>query len=422
MKKNNRTILFLMLSIVSMTVCFVDIPVLTLVIATAVWILIFYKARASIFTEMSFILLFSYFQGCIHKTIGVVGSTLAWAGVNTPFYFEELSVATMSFLLTMLWACWYTRIISYEKEIYRSSPNITISSARIFLILAVLIVIAVFPSIPTVKFSSGGRARNESLPYGLVLLALFLVALTFDLCKKHKSFLLVYFFVCFWIVGHGERVDLLGFFSYAALKFLNEIDFSTVRKKVLRNRKRIVIISAGIVLVVALIVGLKRTSSGGTISIGIILKNFIVQPTCGDVVYVYNCSVDMWRNGKLLNGYTYIDYPLQLIPVTIGNYSLAPFMIKQYHTMGGGLFFTEPMANFGMIGVFVFNFVFIYVISKIIRKRNKLRNWMFIPIVIEIFRICWYARAVWILAVFVEAPIIYLGTKYILKGIKKVKK
>ena len=166
-------------------------------------------------------MLFSYLQGVIHKVTGEIsGSTLAWAGVKMPFYFDDLTIATFSFLLTAYWFVNFTEILEREKRIYNSNLKIGKLTGVVFVLLAFILVLMIFPSMPSLTFSEGSRARNESLPYGLVLLSFVLLGISFDTLKRNKWLGAIYVFVIFWVFGHGERVEVLGFLSYLALKYI----------------------------------------------------------------------------------------------------------------------------------------------------------------------------------------------------------
>lgn len=394
----------------------IDSPVLLFVYCTMLWGLISLGAKFSFFTEVSFILLFSYLQAVMRKVFGnISGSTLAWAGVRTPFYFAEMTVAIMSFLLILLWFVWFTKLIEREKAIYQIDTGLTNITGSVFLIISVVLVLLVFPSFPSLAtFSSGTRARNEAVPYGLVLLALMICALTFDFAKKRKAYYIVYALISFWILGHGERVEILGFLSYAALKALNAGDSFGIKKDIQRNKKIMIFLGGAAAVILSMWIGLARSGAHSTITPRMMFYNLIVQGTCGDVVYCFNCAIDMWKNGNGLYGYTYLDYLVQLVPGLASDYALPQILIRNYGTMGGALFFSEPMANFGMVGVVVFNVEFCVVMNMILKKATHYRAWIWIPVVTEIFRTCWYGRSGWILAVFVEIPILYFGCKYFL--------
>lgn len=416
----SKVIAFLILFITNILLLILGNPILLLISSLALLILIICKSKVSYFSELSFILWFSYLQGILHKVVGVTGSTLAWAGVTMPFYFNELSIASISFLLTMLWFVWFTGLICNEKRLYLYNNRITYQTAVLLQIISVILVILVFPSIPTFKMDTALR-RTQGLSglYGFLLIALILASLTIDQSFKHKKMNLIYLFIVFWVFGHAERVEVLGFLSYYAIKTLNYYDFGNVRRAIARRRKSTIFFGGIVVIILAAWIGMTRMSGITHVSLGLILYNLLVQPTCGDIVYVFNCATDLWKNGNAVHGLTYIDYLLQLIPGSPDTYSSAVTIMKYYTTMGGGLFYTEPMMNFGIIGVILFNIEFCAIMLFILKKVNRYRTFFWIPIVIEVFRTCWYGRAGWILAGFIEVPLLYIIIFSILQKRKK---
>jgi hypothetical protein len=409
MHVKSKVTAFLILFITNILLLILGNPILLLISSLALLILIICKSKVSYFSELSFILWFSYLQGIFHKVVGVTGSTLAWAGVTMPFYFNELSIASVSFLLTMLWFVWFTGLISNEKRLYLYNNRITYQTAVLLQITSVILVILVFPSIPTFKMDIALR-RTQGLSglYGFLLIALILASLTIDQSFKHKKMNLIYLFIVVWVFGHAERVEVLGFLSYYAIKTLNYYDFGNVRRTIARAHKRKIFFGGVAVLLLAMWIGMTRMSDISHVNLGLILYNLLVQPTCGDVVYVFNCATDLWKNGNVVHGLTYIDYLLQLIPGSTSAYSPAVVIMKYYTTMGGGLFYTEPMMNFGILGVVFFNIEFCVVMNLILKKSNRYRTFFWIPIVIEVFRTCWYGRSGWILAAFIEVPLLYI--------------
>ena len=417
-KKNNRVIVFALLVGSSILTCLISNPVLNFFNAALVFIFIVVTAKLSFFTEVSFILLFSYLQGVIHKvTGGISGSTLAWAGVKMPFYFDDLTIATFSFLLTAYWFVNFTEILEREKRIYNSNLKIGKLTGVVFVLLAFILGLMIFPSMPSLTFSEGSRARNESLPYGLVLLSFVLLGISFDTLKRNKWLGAIYVFMIFWVFGHGERVEVLGFLSYLALKYIGKMHFSSIKQKTIKNKKKLIYIAGFFVALLAMWIGIKR-GGNTTISFTMLLYNLFVQPTCGDVVYCFNCAADLWHTGGGLLGYTYIDYLVQLIPGSTSMFSPAVILLDKFNTMGGALFYSESMMNFGIAGVIIFNIEFFIIMNFLLKKSTTLRSWMWVPIVTEVFRICWYGRSGWILTAFAEVPLLYMFSKYILNRIK----
>ena len=411
MKNRNIGILFILLTFMGLLSFLFDSPLYDFLYAALLFVLIAFKAKLSFFTELSFILFFSYMQGVIQKEVGSIsGSTLAWAGVKMPFYFGDLTIATCSFLLTTFWFVNFTPLLEREKAVYRTKTNLGKFTSILFAVSALFMILMVFPSLPTLSFSEGSRARNDAIPYGLVLLSLVLLGIVFDSVKKQKWLITIYVFVVFWIFGHGERVEVLGFLSFLALKYMRELDLSQVKESLIRNKKRLLYGTGALFVVLAMWIGLKR---GGATNISWIdvLMNLIIQPTCGDVVYCFNCAADLWHTGNGLWGYTYTDYLLQLIPGSTSAFSAAEILLKLRNTMGGALFYSEAMMNFGIIGVILSNVEFFIVMNLILKYRRGINEWIWIPITIEVFRIAWYGRSGWILVGFVELPLLYTATK-----------
>ena len=173
MKNRNIEILFILLTFMGLLSFLFDSPLYDFLYAALLFVLIAFKAKLSFFTELSFILVFSYMQGVIQKEVGSIsGSTLAWAGIKMPFYFDDLTISTFSFLITAFWFINYTPLLEREKAVYKTKIKLSKFTAVLFAILAFLMILMVFPSLPTLTFSEGSRARNDSVPYGLVLLCL----------------------------------------------------------------------------------------------------------------------------------------------------------------------------------------------------------------------------------------------------------
>lgn len=411
MKNRNIEILFILLTFMGLLSFLFDSPLYDFLYAALLFVLIAFKAKLSFFTELSFILVFSYMQGVIQKEVGSIsGSTLAWAGIKMPFYFDDLTISTFSFLITAFWFINYTPLLEREKAVYKTKIKLSKFTAVLFAILAFLMILMVFPSLPTLTFSEGSRARNDSVPYGLVLLCLVMLGIVYDSLQRQKWLIGIYIFAVFWIFGHGERVEILGFLSYVALKYMSALDLSKARKSLIKHKKRLLYIVGAVFAILAMWIGLKR-GGASSVTISDIVMNLFIQPTCGDVVYCFNCAADLWHTGNGLWGYTYTDYLLQLIPGSTGAFSAAEILLKLRNTMGGALFYSEAMMNFGIIGVILSNVEFFIVMNLILKYRRGINEWIWIPITIEIFRIAWYGRSGWILVGFVELPLLYTATK-----------
>ncbi|WP_270635726.1 hypothetical protein [Limosilactobacillus mucosae] len=418
MAENQLNILrYLSLLVISVFIVFVKDPYLLILLATFLLFKIIKLARWSFFSELSVLLWYAFFEGVIQKTVGVTGNTLSWAGTHMPFYFDELSIATISFLLTELFFLEFTKIISNEKKIYGLNLGIPFGLAIFLSLISSILMVLVFPSLPT--FTANlvtRRTQGLSSLYGLVLFSLVLSSLTVEQSFQHKILYIFYAFNIFWSFGHAERVEVLGYLSYIVLKSINFYKFS-LNKKTYKKMKKIFYVIIIITILFAMYIGLTRMGNS-KVTISSFFVNFLSQGTVGDVTYIFNCATDLWKKGLELNGVTYLDYLYRLIPGIHSNYSSETMLHFLYpETMGGQLFFAEPMMNFGLVGTVIMNIVFFIIMGWILHNSSKkYMGYFYIPIVIEIFRTAYYGRASWMLACFIEVPIIYF-TIYIFKKI-----
>lgn len=411
-------IVFLILLFVGCIVCIVKVPFITFAFTTLLFLAILRRAKYSFFSIFAFIMLFSYMQVLIYKETGITSGMLIRVGRSIPFYFDEMSVMFVSFFLSELYFVWFTKIIEKEMCLYRIGHELSAHSAYFLMAIAVLLVILLFPSMPTFKMDIAiRRTQGISGIYGFMLLSLCLAALTIDTSYKHKPLVLGYIFIVFWVFGHAERIEALGFLVYYFIKILNRYSIHD-KKNITAGIKKIAIFAiAGGIGMIGTWIGLTRLSNN-QVTLLDILNKLMIQGTCSDVLYVLDCAIDMWKHNNLLHGYTYLDYILQLIPMATQKYQVGYVIHDYYFTIGGAFFFTEPMMNFGMVGTLISNIEFFAVMRLLLDRTSKLKTFVWIPIVIEIFRTTWYGRSGWILSSFVEMPLLYLGVRYVLERLR----
>ena len=98
-------------------------------------------------------------------------------------------------------------------------------TSLILLIIALILVILVFPSFPQFVLDvETRRTQGISGMYGFLLLSLCMASLTIDMSFQYKFFHLGYVFIIFWVLGHAERVEILGFLIYYMIKIINYIE------------------------------------------------------------------------------------------------------------------------------------------------------------------------------------------------------
>lgn len=420
-KKNNIIIIFIF-ALFELLVITMKMQTMQFLLILFMTCLVIYKARVSFFSELSFILTFSFMQEWIKITFGVARGTLYYDGTASPLgttiYYYELAILLVTFYITLLLFFSFTKILENEKNLYLINNGVTLSSARFLIIISIILVLLLFPSFPTGMVDiATRRTQGISANYGFMLLALYLAGLTTDHCLKHKEFFLGYFFIVFWTIGHAERVEILGFLSYLGLKILNRMDFSNIPIVLKKRRKKLIYLVGLISILIMSWIGIFRVS-GENVSLKVVLANLFLQGTAGDVVHLFNVAADMWKHGNIVHGLTYIHYFFEFIPgINIGIPSDVYLLESTYFSMGGSFFFVEPMMNFGLLGAIFSNITFCFIFTLLLGKSNKYHAYLWIPVVIEIFRTAWYGRYGWILAVFVETPLLFFGITHCLNKI-----
>ena len=406
----NKIITYSILLSLSIILTIGNNTILLLLFQLFIGFLVVKYSKFSFFSVMTIVLLFSYLQGVIRHIFGpyLFSNTLHYAGTIFPYYFSELSLSSLFFVMTALFFVWFTKIVVREKEYYTCDFNISISTATLLSVFAFLIVFIVFPSLPTLSYEVGARARNESVPYGLVLMSLFIFSLVFDKWKDSRFIKYITIISILWILFHGERAELLGFLTYLGLRYSNILSLKKNSGYIDRRKKYKLYILIFFVALLFCAVGLKRIDNNTNLDVITIIGNLLIQGTAADAVNDFYCATDIWKTGHLMYGATYLDYLIHLLPVGRTNeYNVANILLRDYKTMGGALFYSEGIMNFGIYGVLFFNIIFFAIINQFIKKRNKLKQLTWIPVVLEVFRICWYGIDGWVFASCVEIPIFY---------------
>lgn len=375
-------------------------------------------AHISFFTVFSVITVFTLLQTWIQATTGHASGMIYNNQAGVPLYEGIHGLCTISFMLTMLLFLRFTNVIKNEKLIYRSKTICPEYLAIILLILSCVIMFVMFPSLPTFTLNAETR-RSQGLfsSYGWVLIGLLLATFSTDYVDRHKSIYIAYFFLIFWSIGHGERVEVMGFAVFLVLKLANNSvknsNFSS--KKGIGNikLKNLLLVFAGFLFILLMVfIGVYRMRGEGVyvdLSVPELFRLTFSQSTAGDVVYVFDCAVDMMVHGNLLFGKTYFDWIAQLVPGMDSGISAAVVIQDYYYTVGGAQFFVEPMMNFGLFGILITNITFCALYSFLLSRKNSLlASMMFYPMVIEIFRTAWYGRNGWVLTSCVVMPVLYL--------------
>ena len=353
------------------------------------------KAKISFISIFSFLINFCMVQQYIAYIGGEVYGLLNVRRV--PIYFDELFLCTCFFNLIIIFFALFTEIVSNEKILFSGDVRFGDNTTVIMLILALVLTFLIFPSIPSLdSFTLENRFTKGIIPFtGWAVIPYFFLAVAFTNKRFKKSVIICAVIIMFWYAFHGERAEAMGFMAYIAIAYYNQSP----------NKATIVKLGVlgGMLIILFIVIGLLRNGKS-EINASDVIKSVFVQPTACDVTYVFNCAMDVLYKGKQFSGITYLSYLINCVPFLNDAYSFAIRIKDHIYTPGGGMFFCEPVANFG-IGFSAFvSFCYIFFIHIITKRKNKYGYLLYTTICISIFRLAWYGLNYPIIAMLYFVP------------------
>lgn len=386
---------------------------LELVLITLGLISIFKIARLSYFTIFSFVLWFSFLQEYIATINPLLAAGRLMAGLGVPIYDAELFVCIMFFYIAELIAFSSTNVVKGEKELYKKRIVLKRNTAYLLGLVAFILVLLAYPSMPKLG-ATLGRDQGFISSSLVVPLALLLLAVLFDSLKHFVLLKSVTVLTLIWVFFHGDRVIVMGYLVYVLLKYMNDGRFNYNTLKSIIFNKRTVIVLIGVIVVAAVAIRIQTTREGAAYSLTFndLLMSIIKQGTAGDVVFAFNCSVDMWKQGNGMGVYPYLYYVFNLLPGADQSYYTAVILLEKYNTLGGGLFFAEPMISGGIILTFIHSTIFIMLVTLVFSKNSNYHSFLVIPLCLLLFRFEWYATCAGLVKMlFYYVPLTYLIAK-----------
>lgn len=380
------------ISIIAILAGIINSNHMELAVLTVCLLMIIKQACISYFSVFSFILWFSFLQEYFASINPLLSSgRLRW-DTSIPVYILELFICIMFFFVCELVIFNLTDVLKKEKSIYKQKISINKKIAYIYVTVAFLLTLLAYPTLPSL---TAELARDQGiLSSSLVVpISILLLATVFDYLQKGLYFKILTLLTLFWIMFHGDRVIVLGYAVYFLLKYMNSGKFNFNSMKAILFNKRTLIVFGGIVAVAILSIRVQTTRIGGTynLSLNELFFNLLKQGTAADVVFAFNCATNMWKIGRCVNGYTYLYYFSNLLPSANPSFSPAVILEKNYNTLGGGLFFAEPMMNGGLFLTFIHSIVFLLLLVWVFDKKSSYRSFLIIPFIILVFRFAWYA-------------------------------
>lgn len=374
---------------------------------------VLFKAKFSYFSMkivlMNYVLLAIFFQYTTGKSYGILEvSTL-------DLHYLQMNI--LIYLYNSICYIWInkTNILENEKELLNKNYKMSKLSIYFCCIIAIITAIIAFPGMPFNK--SYITNRFVGLLQGNAWNHISIVCLIFLLpsFKKNNLVKFTYLFVVFWFISHYERVDIIGLLIFCFIYIL-------VRKKDLNLRSYIRIgCIIALVLFVMVYLGEVRASNAKNITMADIVRKTLVQNTAADIGYVFNTSVDYYETNELLLGKSYFTYIIKLVPFLNSNIRAGKILRDTYETPGGEFILSEPLMNFGMIGVIVFQIIEFAIYSKILSKKSKYRFFLYCFLIATVFRTTWYGWIYIEKAVVYFIPIIYFTIRFLDSNIKRYK-
>ena len=292
-KKFQSIILITVVALITyITYCIFNTPNVLFISNILMLILIIYKAKFSYFSMkaavMNYILFAVFFQYNTGESYGI----LQVSEIELNYFFMNLLIFIYN-IISYLWiSC--SKVLINEKELLSDNFEIGKLSTYFCCILAIATAIIAFPGMPfsenyvSNRFVGllGGSAWNH-----ISMVSLLFVLPNF---KKNHFVKLTYAFVIFWFVSHYERVDIIGLLFFCFIYVL-------ARKKHIKMRTYIIVAIIALICIFMMVyMGEKRVGNAQNIGMENILRKTLVQNTASDIGYVFNSSIDYYKNNNLL--------------------------------------------------------------------------------------------------------------------------
>lgn len=303
-----------------------------------------------------------------------------------PLYFNELKICTYMINIVIIFFILFTNCLRNEETLLKIKYHINAEASLAFVVLAVVITILIFPNFPNLSNLSnageGNRFDSGIIPFaGWSIVPFFLLAASLGNAKYLKVKVASIIFVIAWYALRGERVEALGFALFIAVRYC----FNSKNKRAIIK----VIILMIFIIPIFISIGSLRIGSLDT-SPRNLLQLIIIQATACDVTYVFNCAVDLFYSGIHLHGITYLSYLVNCVPLLDDPYSFSKVIQQYYYTAGGGLFFAEPIANYGFVFTLLLIISYIVLVTYILSHKGTYTYLVYSVFMISIFRSAWY--------------------------------
>lgn len=389
---NNQILLIINLFLCTMTILIANISLVS------VWTII-----------INYIILNVYVYNITGEAYGILN-------LVKEIHFEQMLIYMAIINLSLFFWGSCTKFCENEEKLINFASG-KLGNTYIYLCCAIAIVCSII-AFPKMPFSFSANERFEALLPGNAwnhLVIVSLIAVVSEL-KKNHIVQCTYLFVAFWFLSHYERVDIIGIFILLIVLIMIKIK----GKLKLGNIIKISIVLLGIFTLLTYIGETRMGNS--SFSFKYILHKLVSQNTASDIGYGFNSSCDYVLHHQLLYGKSYLVYFLEAIPIfNFEELHVGAMLVNLYNTPGGEFFLSEPMMNFGILGVAIIPNIYISVIYWFIKKNSKYRKFVYLFLIATAFRYLWYGVSYIETALIWFIPFLYLCEKVLSYRIHRVR-
>lgn len=348
------------------------------------------SAKVSLLSLWSLVSNYTYLN-VVHYYFTSNGYGLLALTDKSSLHILEMSKYSLILNLSLLFWSMFTMFSSREDDLLKtySFEALEKNNSRQFINFACLVAIACsiieFPRLPFTSVSGAGRFATLLPGTGWNHLALIAMLFLLPSLKQSKQVKWTYIFVIFWFLSHGERVDMIGFLILLLFLYLknHKITISTLIKS---------IVVALIIFLVFSYIG-ERRGGADNITLGSLFEKLFNQNTASDVGYVFNISCDYIKKYPLTHGKLLIFYLEQIIPdLAIPSVQNCGdiFLDARYAYPGGAYILTEPLLDFGVLGVLIIPNVYLGLIYMFLKNKRQYKFYVYIFLVATVLRYVWY--------------------------------
>ena len=345
----------------------------------------------------NYILISAFAQYNYGNTYGVLALNII------PLHYKEIIITIFLFNVVMYIWIRFSNLLRNEKKLLKCNIKISRNAIYFCCVISIVAAIIAFPTIPFVW--TGDNRFIALLPgngWNHLSLCSLLIATT--QIKRSKVVLPTLIFTVFWFLSHYERVDIIGFLMAFIIIILVKRDIKVTIKTIFKYGTLVFIL-------LMLMVYLGEYRAGNTqLKLSELLRKVIIQNTACDLTYVYNSSIEFVENEELLYGKTYSTYINGMVPLVDTPYRAGGIIREKYNTPGGEFILTEPLINFGLLGVVIFTNLFCIILNIITKKVGFYRYILFIFLIITSFRYCWYGFSYIQTAIVYFIPFVVIGS------------